>query len=82
MATVTTPDEYAQTMNTLRATMEAAAAGTTDPTFVAHVQQLSADFGQAADAVANSEDPAYLEETLTADGVAIDEDCAAAGYVQ
>ena len=82
MATVTTPEDYAAVMDTLRSTMESAAAGTTDPTFIAHVQTLSGDFQQAADTVANGEDPSALEAALTAYGTAIDEDCAAAGYVE
>jgi hypothetical protein len=82
LATVTTPEDYAQVMTALGSAMEAAAAGTTDPTFVAHVQQLSADFQLAADTVMNDEDPAFLEEALNADGTAIDDDCAAAGWTE
>ena len=82
LATVTTPEEYAAVLTGLRMTMESAAAGTTDPEFVAHVQTLSADFQAVVDAVNAGEDPAYLEATLTADGTTIDNDCAAAGYVE
>jgi len=49
LAGVTAPEDYAQVMAALGSAMEAAAAGTTDRTFVAHVQQLSADFQLAAD---------------------------------
>jgi asparagine N-glycosylation enzyme membrane subunit Stt3 len=82
LSTVETPEDYATVMGTLRTTMEAAAGQTTDPTFVAHVQTLSADFQQAIDAVSAGEDPSSLEPALTADGTQIDDDCAAAGYVQ
>jgi hypothetical protein len=82
LSTVATPDEYAAVMNSLRTTMETAAAQTTDPQFIAHVQTLSGDFQQAADAVANGGDPSSLEAALTADGTAIDNDCAAAGFVE
>jgi hypothetical protein len=82
LASATTPEDYAQVMTALGGAMNAAAAGTTDPTFVAHVQQLSADFQQAADTVLNGEDPAFLEEALTTDGTAVDDDCAAAGWTE
>jgi hypothetical protein len=82
LANVATPEDYAAVMTNLRTTMESAAAQTTDPTFVAHVQTLSADFQQAVDAVNAGEDPSALEGALTADGTQIDDDCAAAGYVQ
>jgi hypothetical protein len=82
LSTVETPEDYATVMGTLRTTMEAAAGQTTDPTFVSHVQTLSADFQQAIDAVSAGEDPSSLEPALTADGTQIDDDCAAAGYVQ
>ena len=82
LSTVETPEDYAVVMNTLRTTMESAAAQTSDPTFIAHVQTLSGDFQQAVDAVSAGEDPTSLEPTLTADGTQIDNDCSAAGYVQ
>ena len=82
LATVQTPEDYATVMTGLRTTIESAAAQTTDPTFVQHVQTLSGDFQQAADAVSAGEDPSTLEGALTADGTQIDNDCAAAGYVQ
>jgi asparagine N-glycosylation enzyme membrane subunit Stt3 len=82
LATVETPEDYAEVMGTLRTTMEAAAGQTTDRTFIAHVQTLSDDFQQAIDAVSAGEDPSSLESALTADGTQIDDDCAEAGYVQ
>ena len=82
LANVATPEDYAAVMTNLRTTMESAASQTTDPTFTAHVQTLSADFQQAVDAVNAGEDPSALEGALTADGTQIDNDCAAAGYVQ
>lgn len=82
LSTVETADDYATVMGALRTTMEAAAGQTTDPTFVAHVQTLSNDFQQAIDTVNAGEDPSTLEGALTADGTQIDNDCAAAGYVQ
>jgi hypothetical protein len=82
LSTVETPEDYALVMNTLRTTIESAAAQTTDPTFTAHVQKLSGDFQQAVDAVSAGEDPSSLEPTLSADGTQIDDDCTAAGYVQ
>jgi hypothetical protein len=82
LAGATTPEDYAAVMNVMRMTMESAAAGTTDPEFIAHVQTLSAHFQESVDAVTNGEDPSYLEAALTADGTTIDNDCAAAGYVE
>jgi hypothetical protein len=82
LSTVTTPEDYGTVMNALVATMDAAAGQTTDPTFKAHVQTLSGDFQQAVDAVANGEDPTFLQDALTTDGTTIDNDCAAAGYVE
>ena len=46
------------------------------------MQKLSNDFQQAVDAVNAGEDPSSLEGALNADGTQIDDDCAAAGYVQ
>ena len=68
LSTVTTPEDYGTVMNGLVSTMDAAAGQTTDPTFKAHVQTLSGDFQQAVDAVANGEDPAFLQDALTTDG--------------
>jgi hypothetical protein len=82
LSTVETPEDYAQVMNTLRTTIESAAAQTSDKTFTAHVQKLSGDFQQAVDAVSAGQDPSSIEPALTADGTQIDKDCAAAGYVQ
>jgi hypothetical protein len=82
LATVQTPEDYTAVITDLRTTMESAAAQTTDPTFVQHVQKLSGDFQQAAETVSAGEDPSSLESTFTADGTQIDDDCAAAGYVQ
>ncbi len=82
LSTVTTPEGYAQAMTALGDELEAAAAGTTDPTFIAHVQQLAADFQQAADTVLTGEDPTFLEEALATDGTAVDDDCAAAGWTE
>jgi hypothetical protein len=82
LSTVQTPEDYATVMTALMTTMESAAGQTTDPTFVTHVQTLSGDFQQAVDAVNAGEDPSDLEGALTTDGTQIDNDCAAAGYVQ
>ena len=80
MMTVTTPEEYALVITEVRATLEGAAAATTDPVFVQDVQLLSDNLQLAADTVANGEDPTYLEAALTEDGTRIDTDCADAGY--
>jgi Domain of unknown function (DUF4190) len=82
LASVTTPEGYAQVLTALGAAMEAAAAQTTDPEFIAHVQTLSGDFQQAVDAVSNGQDPTFLQDALTADGTTIDNDCAAAGWTE
>ena len=82
LAGVTTPEDYAGVMTALSAAMEAAAGQTTDPEFIAHVQTLSADFRQAADTVADGQDPSFLAEALATDGTAIDDDCAAAGWTE
>lgn len=80
MGTVATPEEFAALIAAARTTIEGAAAGTTDPEFVQHVQVFSGNLQQAGDAVARGEDPAYLEAALTETGTQIDTDCAAAGY--
>jgi len=80
MGTVTTPEEYVAVITAVRTTIEQAAAGTTDPVFVADVQLLSDDLGEAADAVVSGEDPSYLEAALAEDGGRVDSDCAAVGY--
>jgi Domain of unknown function (DUF4190) len=82
LSKVETPEDYATVMTALMTTMDAAAGQTTDSTFQAHVQTLSGDFQQAVDAVNAGEDPSSLEGALTTDGTQIDNDCAAAGYVQ
>jgi hypothetical protein len=82
LSAVETPEDYASVMGSLRTTIEAAAGQTTDQTFATHVQALSDDFQKAIDAVNAGEDPSSLESALNADGVRIDDDCAAAGYVQ
>jgi hypothetical protein len=46
------------------------------------VQTLSGDFQQVSDAVEAGEDASALEAALTEHGTAIDDDCAAAGYVE
>lgn len=81
LSSVESPEAYATVMGGLRTTMEAAAAQSTDKTFVAHVKALSADFQKAIDTVKAGGDPSSLESVLTADGTQIDKDCAAAGYV-
>jgi peptidyl-prolyl cis-trans isomerase B (cyclophilin B) len=82
LSTVESAEDYATVMGALRTTIEAAAGQSTDPTFVAHVQTLSKDFQQAIDTVNAGGDPSTLEGALSADGTQIDNDCAAAGYVQ
>jgi hypothetical protein len=76
------PEDFAAVISTLRTTIESAAGQTTDPAFIAHVQKFSADLQQIVDTAATGEDPSSLEPALTADGTQIDDDCAAAGYVQ
>jgi len=76
------PEDFAAVISTLRTTIESAAGQTTDQAFIAHVQKFSADLQQIVDTAANGEDPSSLEPALTADGTQIDNDCAAAGYVQ
>ena len=76
------PEDFAAVISTLRTTIEGAAGQTTDPAFTAHVQKFSADLQQIVDTAANGEDPSSLEPVLNADGTQIDNDCAAAGYVQ
>jgi len=78
----TTSEEYAAVIGELRSTIEAAAAGTADPVFIADVQTLSGDLQQVSDAVDAAEDASALEAALTEHGTAIDDDCAAAGYVE
>ena len=80
LAAVTTAEEYTAVMNAIRTTMESAAADATDPEFVAHVRQFSADFELLVAMVGRGEDPSSLEDTVAAHGGAIDDDCAAAGY--
>jgi hypothetical protein len=80
MATVATPEDYVRVITEVRAAIEGAAAGTTDPVFIQDVQLLSDDLQLAADTVTDGEDPSYLADVLTEDGTRIDMNCAAAGY--
>ena len=83
LSTVTTPEDYATVMNSLVSTMDAAAGQTTDPTFKAHVQTLSGDFQQAVDAVDQRRGPGVPPgRTDHRWHDQIDNDCAAAGYVE
>lgn len=74
-----TPAEIQAKINTLVTTMQSAAAGTTDPTFIADVQKLVDDFNAVSTYAAKGKDPSSLEAALTADGTKIDNDCAAVG---
>jgi hypothetical protein len=82
VAKTTTQDEYAQVIHTMRVSIGAAAQRSTDPVFVQDVQKLSADFVAVVHARAAGADMTALQQTLTTDGTAIDNDCAAAGYGQ
>ena len=80
VATVSTPEEYALLVTDVRAQLEGAAAGTTDPMFVQDVQTMSDNLQLTADAVSNGEDPSYLDAALTEDDARVGEACTAAGY--
>jgi hypothetical protein len=82
MATVTTPEEYAEVIGVLRSTIEAAAAASGDALFADDVQALSDDLGLASDAVVNGEDPTYLENALAADGAQVGTTCGLAGWTE
>ena len=83
LATVQTPEDYVTVMTGLRTTIESAAAQTTDTTFVPARADVSGDFQQAGGRrLGLREDPSTLEGALAAYGTQIDNDCAAAGYVQ
>jgi uncharacterized membrane protein len=71
--------EYQAAISALVATMQSAAASTSDPAFIADVQKLVDDFNAASAAVAKGQDPSSLAGALTADGTKIDQDCAAVG---
>jgi hypothetical protein len=82
MATVTTPEDYAAVLGTLRGAIEGAAAGSGDEMFIADVQALSDDLQLASDAVLAGEDPTYLEDTLAADGAQVGTTCGLAGWTE
>lgn len=71
--------QYQASIASLVATMQSAAAGTTDPAFIADVQKLVDDFNAASAAVGKGQDPSSLEGALTTDGSKVDQDCAAVG---
>ena len=72
-------EEYQSTISSLVQTMQNAAAGTTDPAFIADVQKLVDDLNAVSAAVGKGQDPSSFEGVLTADGTKIDQDCAAVG---
>jgi hypothetical protein len=74
-----TPQEIEAKLSQLAATLQGAAAGTTDAQFMADVQKLADDFTSLSVAVAQGTDPSSLEGVLTTDGSTIDQDCAAVG---
>ena len=75
----TTVDEYQAKLDDLMQTLTAAAATTSDSSFIADVQKLVDDFQAVSDAVGQGKDPSSYEGALTADGSKIDSDCAAVG---
>jgi hypothetical protein len=80
VAIASTPEEYALLVTEVRATLEAAAATTSDPMFVQDVQTMSDNLQLTADAVSAGEDPSYLDAALIEDDARVGEACAAAGY--
>lgn len=82
MATVTTPEDYAAVLGTLRVTLEDAAAVSGDEMFIADVQALSDDLQLVTDAVLAGEDPSYLEDTLAEDGAQVGTTCGMAGWTE
>ena len=82
LATVQTPEDYATVMTGLA--VDDGGRGRADDR--PHVHRARADavrrLPAGRDAVSAGEDPSTLEGALTADGTQIDNDCAAAGYVQ
>ena len=75
----TTPEEVQAKLGQLSTTLQSAAAGTTDPSFIADVQKLVDDFTALSTSMSQGKDPSSLEGALTADGSKIDQDCAAVG---
>ena len=82
MATVTTPEDYAAVLGTLRVTLEDAAAVSGNEMFIADVHALSDDLQLVTDAVLAGEDPTYLEDTLAADGAQVGTTCGLAGWTE
>jgi len=81
LSTVTTPEEYAAAIGEATTTMAVAGAQVTDPVVAQDLYNLYATLQEAETQVQNGEDPSYLVDTLDQYGTAVDEDCAAAGYV-
>lgn len=79
IGSATNVEEYQAELGALMETLSAAAATTSDASFIADVQKLVDDFQAVSDAVGNGQDPSGYEGALTADGSKIDEDCAAVG---
>jgi hypothetical protein len=73
---VTAQDSQAE-IAALTRTLQAAATASGDKTFTAHVQKLVDDLRALSTAVSQGRDPSSLEDALSTDGDALDQDCSA-----
>lgn len=77
----TTVEDVATRVTALQGRIAAAAATTGDAGFAAHAGTLAADFGRLVDAVRGGGDPAALVGDIQQDGMALGQDCGAAGWL-
>jgi hypothetical protein len=74
-------DDVAARVTALQQQIAAAAATTGDAGFAAHAGALAADFGRLVDAARGGGDPAALVGDIRQDGMALGQDCGAAGWL-
>jgi hypothetical protein len=74
-------EDVAARVTVLQQQIAAAAATTGDAGFATHAGALAADFGRLVDAAQGGGDPAALVGDIQRDGMALGQDCGAAGWL-
>lgn len=76
-----TLEDVSTRVTALQGQIAAAAASSGDAGFAAHAGALAADFGRLVDAARGGGDPAGLVGDIRQDGMALGQDCGAAGWL-
>lgn len=74
-------EDVATRVTALQGRIAAAAASTADAGFAAHTGALAADLGRLVDVARGGGDPAALVGDIRQDGMAVGQDCGAAGWL-